>query len=145
MKKKLLAIIMCTCMLFCVSACGGSSGDSGTTGNEEVATETDPAEVEVQNKELPGGTYVIGEDFPEGKYNFTYKTDMSEEDYWGNDYFWITRAGSEGTEETLGGIKYDERFGGFEYGAASNGKTSFANLKAGDTIVVDADEGSWTY
>ena len=79
------------------------------------------------------------------KYNFTYKTEMSEEDYWGNDYFYITRAGSEGTDETLGGTKFDERFGGFEYGSASNGKTSFANLKEGDTITVNADEGSWTY
>ena len=145
MKKKLIAIIMCTSMLFCVSACGDTSSDSANSGSEEVATEKDVSEVEVQNKELPGGTYVIGEDFPEGKYNFTYKTEMTEEEYWGNDYLYILRAGSEGTEETLGGTKFDERFGGFEYGAASNGKTSFANLKAGDTITVNADEGSWTY
>jgi len=145
MKKKLLMIIMCACMMLCVSACGEASNDSGTSGNEEVTTEDDVAKVEVQNKELPGGTYVIGEDFPAGKYNFTYKTEMTEEDYWGNDYFYITREGSEGADETLGGTKFDERFGGFEYGAASNGKTSFANLKEGDTIMVNADEGSWTY
>ena len=39
----------------------------------------------------------------------------------------------------------ETNFGGFEYGAASQGKTSFANLKDGDTIMVDSDEGTWTY
>lgn len=145
MKKKLIAAIMGILMIFCFAACGETAGDSGSAGGEEVATENDIAEVEVQDKELPGGTYVVGEDFAAGKYNFTYKTEMSEEDYWGNDYFYILRAGSEGTDETLGGTKFDERFGGFEYGAASQGKTSYANLKNGDTIMVDADEGTWTY
>lgn len=149
MKKKLIVTIMCILMMFCFAACGESSGSSGSTDDNEVAveetTETAVAEVEVKNEELPGGTYLVGEDIAAGKYKITYKTEMSEEDYWGNDYFWITRAGSEGKEETLGGTKYDERFGGFEYGAASQGKTSFVNLKDGDTIVVDSDEGTWTY
>ena len=149
MKKIIIAILTCTCMLFCFSSCGESSG--GTDANndatvaEETTTEAVIAEVEVQGKELPGGTYVVGDDIAAGKYQFTYTTEMSEDDYWGLDYFWITRAGSEGENETLGGDKYDERFGGYEYGAASKGKTSFANLKDGDTIRVDADEGTWTY
>ena len=149
MKRIIFITITCICMLFCFSACGDTSGDSGTSDNkavtEETTTEEAVSEVEVQGKELPEGTYVVGEDIPAGKYNFTYSTEMSEDDYWGLDYFWITRAGSEGENETLGGDKYDERFGGYEYGAASKGKTSFANLKDGDTIRVDADEGTWTY
>ena len=145
MKKTLIATIMCVLMMFCFAACGESTEEPGSSSGEEVTTENDIAEVEFQDKELPGGTYVVGEDFNAGKYNFTYKTEMSEEDYWGNDYFYILRAGSEGTDETLGGTKFDERFGGFEYGAASQGKTSFANLKDGDTIMVNADEGIWTY
>ncbi|MGX8774922.1 MAG: hypothetical protein ACSW8G_07700, partial [Bacillota bacterium] len=138
MKKILLAMVMCVCMLCCFSACGDTSSDSGSSDNEAVAEETATedvvSEVEEQGKELPGGTYVIGEDIPAGKYNFTYTTEMSEDDYWGLDFFWITRAGSEGENETLGGDKYDERFGGYEYGAASKGKTFFVNLKDGDSI-----------
>ena len=145
MKKTLITTIMCIIMMFCFAACGEPSGGSDSSSGEEVTTEDDIEEVEFQGKELPGGNYIVGEDFAAGKYNFTYKTEMSEEDYWGNDYFYILRAGSDGTDETLGGTKFDERFGGFEYGAASQGKTSFANLKDGDTIMVDADEGTWTY
>lgn len=154
MRKKLLAIIMCVAMALCVTACGTTAStdtdtdDQATTEEnvtEDTASDNDIAEVEVQGKELAGGTYIIGEDFPAGKYNFTYKTEMSEDDYWGNDYFYITRSGSEGSDETLGGTKFDERFGGFEYGAASKGKTSYVNLKDGDKIEVNADEGTWTY
>ena len=149
MKKNLLAVIMCMFMIFGFVACGENSGGTGSTNNEEAKVEENVdntvAEVEVKNEELPGGTYLVGEDISAGKYKITYKTEMSEDDYWGNDYFWITRAGSEGTEETLGGTKYDESIGGFEYGAASQGKTSFVNLKDGDTIVVDSEEGIWTY
>ena len=149
MKKIVFRMVMGVFILFSFAACGDSADDSGQAGENEATveetTETAVAEVEVKNEELPGGTYLVGEDIAAGKYKITYKTEMSEDDYWGNDYFWITRAGSEGKEETLGGTKYDERFGGFEYGAASQGKTSFVNLKEGDTIVVDSDEGTWTY
>ncbi len=105
----------------------------------------DIASVETQGKELPGGTYVVGEDISAGKYNFTYTTEMSEDDYWSNDYFYITRAGSEGSEETLGGTKFDERFGSIDYESAKAGKTFYANLKSGDKLLVDSEFGNWTY
>ena len=102
-------------------------------------------EVAQQGKELPGGNYTVGEDIAPGKYNFTYKTEMSEDDYWTNDYFYITRAGSEGTEETLGGTKFDERFGSVDYDSAVKGKTFYANLKKGDKLEVNSEFGNWTY
>ncbi|MGI6737367.1 MAG: hypothetical protein ACOX41_08665 [Anaerovoracaceae bacterium] len=164
MKKKLLAIALCLSLVCCFAACG-SSESSDTAGDnqssvEENADTADDAEdyedseedvdedvdeVEVQNKDLPGGTYVVGEDLSAGKYYITYKTEKSEEDYWGLDYFWITREGSKGREETLDGTKYDERVGGFDYTEAKKGKKSYVNLKDGDKITVDAEEGNWTY
>ena len=110
---------------------------------EEDADEI--AEVEKQGKELPGGSYLVGEDIAAGKYNFTYTTEMTEDDYWSNDYFYITRAGSEGTEETLGGTKFDERFGSVEYNSAKAGKNFYANLKKGDKLQVNSEYGNWTY
>lgn len=130
------------------------NSDEQTVASEEMQTddadESDPdagkvADVQDQGRQLPGGTYTVGEDIDAGRYNFTYITNMSEDDYWSNDYFWITRAGSEGSEETLGGTRYDERFGAIEYSEAKAGKTFYANLKKGDKVVVDSDYGSWTY
>ena len=70
---------------------------------------------------------------------------LSEDDYWSNDYFYITRAGSEGKEETLGGTKIDERFGSVDYDSAAAGKTFYANLKKDDKLEVDSEFGTWTY
>ena len=36
----------------------------------------------------------------------SYKTEMSEDDYWSNDNFYIMRVVSEGKEETLGGPEH---------------------------------------
>ena len=99
-----------------------------------------------QGKNLPEGTYTVGEDIEEGKYTFIYKTSITtKDDYWGNDYIWITRANSKGSEETLGGDKYDVRYGDASFADATNGKSYFVTLNKGDTLRVDASEGSWSY
>ncbi|MGI6212098.1 MAG: hypothetical protein ACOYJJ_05925 [Anaerovoracaceae bacterium] len=143
MKKKLFAVVICLSLAFCFTACGSSgssdSGSSSSSDSEEVKT------VEEQNAELPAGKYVIGEDFEEGGYYFTYKTKLSKDDYWGTDYLWILNDGSKGSQETLGGTKYDDRYGGFEYQDAKKGKKVYVKLKDGDTLTVDSEEGTWTY
>lgn len=100
---------------------------------------------ENQGRVLSGGTYIIGQDLPAGKYSFIYKTDLTEKKYWSNDYFYITRNGSEGEQETIGKTKYDERFGGLRLEEATKGKSFFVNLKSGDKIVVESNYGNWTY
>lgn len=100
---------------------------------------------ENQNRDLPSGTYIIGEDIPMGKYMLEYTTTMSEDEYWSNDFLYITFAGSDGKDETFVGIKYDDRFGSVEYEDAVEGKSFYANLNDGDTIRVESEFGDWTY
>lgn len=100
---------------------------------------------ENQGKVIPGGTYIIGEDLPAGRYSLMYTTTLDNKKYWPNDYFYITRNGSEGEQKTLGGTTYDERFGAIPFEEASKGKSSFVNLKSGDKIIVESKYGTWTY
>lgn len=100
---------------------------------------------ENQGKVLPGGTYTIGEDLPAGRYSLMYTTTLDNKKYWPNDYFYITRSGSEGEQKTLGGTTYDERLGAVPFEEASKGKSSFVNLKSGDKIIVESKYGTWTY
>lgn len=100
---------------------------------------------ENQGKVLPGGTYTIGEDLPAGRYSLMYTTTLDNKKYWTNDYFYITRSGSEGEQKTLGGTTYDERFGAVPFDEASKGKSFFVNLKSGDKIIVESKYGTWTY
>lgn len=94
---------------------------------------------------LSAGTYTVGTDLEAGTYDFTYTVAIPEEDYWGNDYIWITRNGSEGENSTLGGDKFDERYGDFEYSMASSGAKCHVTLNDGDTVRVDSNEGNWKY
>lgn len=100
---------------------------------------------ENQGKVLPGGTYTIGEDLPAGRLSLLYTTTLDNKKYWTNDYFYITRNGSEGEQKTLGGTTYDERFGAVPFEEASKGKSFFVNLKSGDKIIVESKYGTWTY
>jgi hypothetical protein len=111
----------------------------------ETATKKLPKYNQVKGGKLSTGTYTVGSDLKEGVYDLTYKTTMSEDDYWGNDYLWIIHDGSNGANETLGGTKYDDRYGGFDFSKASKGTTVHVTLKHGDKVTVDADEGDWTY
>jgi hypothetical protein len=123
-----------------------SGEDEATTKQTEKKTE--PAEISpVENHgfALPGGRYTVGEDLPAGKYLFIYKTNLSDADYWSNDYLWITYAGSEGNNETWGGDKYDDRVGDVNYEEACAGKSFYFNLHDGDMLRVDSGNGEWTY
>ncbi|MDR2832244.1 MAG: hypothetical protein LBV67_00850 [Streptococcaceae bacterium] len=125
---------------------------------ETLNSELKKIEIEVENskKKLPTykavkggdvhtGTYTVGQDLQEGVYDFNYKTTKSEGDYSSNDYLWVTRAGSKGTQETWGGKKFDERFGSFDYSVASKGGTGHITLHKGDVVTVDESHGNWTY
>lgn len=118
-------------------------GNNG--GGAPVAFDIMTPEHEYEGKTLSAGTYNIGDDLPAGKYTLMYKTSLDEKKYWANDYLYITRNGSEGSQETLGGTKYDERFGDVMFKDASEGKSFFVNLKSGDKIVVNSKYGTWTY
>lgn len=95
--------------------------------------------------DLPGGKYVVGEDLSPGKYNLIYKTKLGKDDYWSNDYLYIIESGSEGSQETMGGTKYDDRLGSVSFEDAKEGKDFFLNLKDGDTIEVESENGNWLY
>lgn len=113
--------------------------------NEKKTEPEEIAPVENHGFALPGGRYTIGEDLPAGKYLFIYKTNLSDADYWSNDYLWITYAGSEGNNETWGGDKYDDRVGDVNYEEACTGKSFYFNLHDGDVLRVDSENGEWTY
>lgn len=85
---------------------------------------------------LAPGTYRVGVDLNPGIYHFTYlwKTD---EESWG-DYIYVKYAGSEGTEETYGGISFDYRIG-----AENNGEQVSLKLDSGSTVYVEGDYGLW--
>lgn len=116
-----------------------------STDTTEWSDGEDATLAENQYRDLPSGTYIIGEDLPAGKYMLEYTTSLSEDDYWQNDYVYITYAGSEGKDETLGGTKFDDRFGSVEYEDAVEGKSFYANFNDGDTIRVNSEFGDWTY
>lgn len=104
-----------------------------------------PTYATIKGGELLQGTYTVGSDLKEGVYDIKYTSSVGEDTYWSNDYLSITRAGSEGKSETLGGTKFDERIGGFSYEVASKGTQGHFTLKKGDTIKVDSQFGKWTY
>ncbi len=129
--------------------------DAGSQESRQDETNTKPTEKKTESAEsslvenhgfsLPGGRYTVGEDLPAGKYLFIYKTNLSDADYWSNDYLWITYAGSEGNNETWGGDKYDDRVGDVNYEDAIAGKSFYFNLHDGDVLRVDSENGEWTY
>ena len=126
---------------------GSQESKQDETNTKPTETKTEPAEISpVENHgfALPGGRYTIGEDLPAGKYLFIYKTTM-ESGYWTNDYLWITYAGSEGTNETFGGDRYDDRVGSVRHEDALAGKSFYFNLHDGDVLLVDSEFGEWTY
>ena len=86
---------------------------------------------EIYDKSLASGEYEVGTDLEPGIYHFVYKT--NEKDGWG-DYIYVTHKGSKGTEETLGGTKYDFRVEG-----AKNGDTVSLKLVAGDKVFLDGE------
>lgn len=135
-----VVVVLAVVMVINMNSTPGIIADEETG---EVAE--DVALNENQGKSLPGGKYTVGEDISAGKYFLEYKTELSEDDYWSNDYLYIVRKGSEGVEETLGGTKFDERFGGIDFSDAEKGKSFFVNLKDGDTITVESGNGEWTY
>lgn len=95
--------------------------------------------------EIPAGEYTGGEDIEEGTYTVNYKTDLGDDSYWSSDYLYITRDGSEGSDETLGGTTFDSRFGGFIYEKASAGVNNHLTINNGDKLLVESDYGNWTY
>ncbi|MQQ80261.1 zinc-ribbon domain-containing protein [Lactococcus lactis] len=114
---------------------------------KQVTNETKkvPTYQNVKGGLLSAGVYTVGSDLKEGVYTFKYTATASKRDYWSNDYLYITNAGSQGKEETLGGTKYDLRFGGYDYDSASKGMTGHVTLKKGDVISVESSYGNWTY
>ena len=124
---------------------GSQQGETDANHTEKKTDSANYTPIDNHGLPLPGGRYTIGEDLPAGKYLFTYKTNLSDADYWSYDYLWITYAGSEGTNETWGGDKYDDRVGDVNYEEACIGKSFYFNLHNGDTIRVDSENGEWTY
>lgn len=127
---------------------GSQDSQQNETNTKSTEKKTEPAEiapVENHGFALPGGRYTIGEDLPAVKYLFIYKTNLSDDDYWSNDYLWITYAGSEGAYETWGGDNYDDRVGDVNYEEAYAGKSFYFNLHDGDMLRVDSNHGEWTY
>ena len=123
-----------------------TTSDSENASNQDNSDNKGKSSNVITGGSLVAGIYTVGSDLQPGIYDFTYTTSIPEEDYWGNDYLWITRSGSEGKSETLGGDKFDERYGDFDYSMASTGAAKcHVTLKEGDTVRVDADEGQWTY
>ena len=135
-----IVVVLVAAMIINMSSLPGIIADEETGEVEE-----DIALTQNQGKTLPGGKYTVGEDISAGKYFLEYKTNLSEDDYWSNDYFWVLRSGSKGANETLGGTKYDDRVGAVDFEEAKKGKTFFLNLKDGDVVTVDSNNGDWTY
>ena len=105
------------------------------------------SQIEAQNKKieppkdiydvsLAAGTYTVGTDLAPGIYHFTYKLKNPDDD-WG-DYLYVTYAGSEGTEETLGGTKFD-----FRVEAEEDGEQVSVKLDSGSKLVVSTEYGNW--
>lgn len=88
---------------------------------------------QISNVTLAVGEYTVGQDLEPGIYTFKYKL---KKDAWGGDYIYVTHKGSEGTEETLGGTKFDMRV----EGKNNNEKVSI-KLVAGDKVYVDGSSG----
>ena len=86
---------------------------------------------DIYDKSLASGEYEVGTDLEPGIYHFVYKT--KEKDGWG-DYIYVTHKGSKGTEETLGGTKYD-----FRVEAKDNGQAVSLKLVAGDKVFLDGE------
>ena len=147
---------------------GGSDDSDSASGSEETAAPDDESDATTADDsddgedglddedsgtgavgdasyDLPGGKYVVGEDLSPGKYNLIYKTKLGKDDYWSNDYLYIIESGSEGSQETMGGTKYDDRLGSVSFEDAKEGKDFFLNLKDGDTIEVESENGNWLY
>lgn len=113
-------------------------------------------EIKAENKKLPtynkikggellAGTYTVGSDLKEGIYDLKYSPSVGKDKYWSNDYIYVTHSGSEGVQSTLGGSKFDERIGGFNYEVASKGGSGHFTLKKGDKVEVQSEFGNWTY
>ncbi|XHB95869.1 hypothetical protein AAFF39_03405 [Lactococcus garvieae] len=60
----------------------------------------------IKNQTLVQGDYTVGQDLEAGVYTFTYRGG----DYGG--YIYVTYPNSKGTEQTLGGTKFDYRVQG---------------------------------
>lgn len=91
---------------------------------------------DIYDASLAAGTYTVGTDLAPGIYHFTY-TLKNPDDDWG-DYLYVTYAGSEGTEETLGGTKFD-----FRVEAEEDGEQVSIKLDQGSKLVVSAEYGNW--
>lgn len=146
-KKKIIIIILLIMVvalaglvLIKLGTVNGSSIDNTNWSDGENVTLT-----ENQCRELPSGTYIIGEDLPAGKYMLEYTTTMSKDEYWSNDYLYITFAESDGKDKTFAEIQFDDQFGPVEYEDAVEGKSFYANFNDGDTIRVNSEFGDWTY
>ena len=89
---------------------------------------------DIYDRSLAPGEYKVGSDLEPGIYHFKYK--LKKKDAWGGDYIYITHAGSKGTEETLGGTKYDFRVEG-----SDNGQDVSVKFVSGDSVHVENDMG----
>lgn len=122
------------------------NNENNTSKENNVSSNVTKNYKNITGGSLSAGTYTVGHDLEPGIYDFVYTTNMSEDDYWGNDYLWITRSGSEGKNETLGGDKFDDRYGAFDYSLASSGSAKcHVTLNEGDTVKVDSEDGQWSY
>ena len=139
-----VVIVICT-GLGVLGDMEGNHSEKTYDSYENSADSGDIQTIENQGVALAGGRYVVGEDLSAGKYTIIYKTNLSKDDYWTIDYLWITYKGSEGANETLGGDKFDDRYGGITYDDAIIGKSFFVILHDGDTLKVDNQYGEWTY
>lgn len=146
-KKSVIIVVLVITVVVLAGIVLMNSGviNNASTDITDWSDSEDVSLAENQGRNLPGGTYVVGEDIPAGKYMLEYTTTMSEDDYWSNDYLYITFSGSEGENETLGGTKFDDRVGSVEYEDAVGGEPFYVTLNNGDTIKVNSEYGDWTY
>lgn len=91
---------------------------------------------DIYDASLAAGTYTVGTDLAPGIYHFTY-TLKNPDDFWG-DYLYVTYAGSDGTEETLGGTKFD-----FRVEAEDDGEQVAVKLDSGSKLSVTTEYGNW--
>lgn len=101
--------------------------------NEQLKTQKKKVKPlkEIYDKSLASGEYEVGTDLEPGIYHFVYKT--NKKDGWG-DYIYVTHKGSKGSNETLGGTKYDFRAEG-----EKNGDSVSLKLVAGDKVFLDGE------
>ena len=92
---------------------------------------------EIYNASFAAGKYNVGTDIKPGVYHFIYKVKNSARAY--GDYIYVLNPGSQGSNETLGGTKYDFRVEG-----QNDNDVVSVKLDSGAVVEVQSNYGNWT-